>query len=249
LKDVPNLRSALSLCCGDGNHELFILKSREELFLRSFDVSADAIQVALQRFEQEGISRDRYHVDVRDANNLDIEGKYDLIIAASALHHIENLEDLVVKLRSMLNPGGYFAFSEYVGPDRFQWTEKQTAIVNGILEAMDPYYLNGGAHRAFAPPTVESMIQCDPSEAVRSSQILGLVRKHFRVEFERNFYLNLLHPMFPWLNTSLSNKGSRDFDSILRLLLYFEKLLVDENVMQSDFVFVVCRPLPVRGIR
>ncbi|WP_165236014.1 class I SAM-dependent methyltransferase [Aquisphaera insulae] len=244
LKDVPNLRNCLSLCCGDGNHELAILKSREDLSLRSFDVCADAVQVAVQRFEREGISRDRFHLDVRDANDLDIEGKFDLIIAASALHHVENLEALIPKLSSMLNPGGYFALMEYVGPDRFQWTEQQVAIINGILEALDPYYLNGGARNAFVPPTVEAMIQIDPSEAIRSSQIPGLVRKHFRVEVERNLYFNLLHPIFPWLNNSLSNKEGRDFDSILRLLIYFEKLLIDENVMQSDFAFLVCRPLP-----
>jgi SAM-dependent methyltransferase len=178
---------------------------------------------------------------VRDANNLELEGTYDLILSASALHHVENLEDLIIKLRSMLNPGGYFAFSEYVGPNRFQWTDEQISIVNGILNVLDPYYLKNGERSTFVPSTVEDMIRVDPSEAVRSSDILRLAKKYFHVEYERNFYLNIVHPLFPMLNTNLSNKNNGDFDSIIRLLLYFEKLLVDKHVLESDCVFMVCR--------
>ena len=71
VKDVRPLHSVLSICCGDGLHELYMMKSREWRFLRAFDISEDAIKVAVERFEQESIPRDRYLLDVRDANNLE----------------------------------------------------------------------------------------------------------------------------------------------------------------------------------
>jgi hypothetical protein len=81
----------------------------------------------------------------------------------------------------------------------------------------------------------------DPSEAVRSEDILPLVRERFHVEYESLQNGTLMHMLFPLLNSGLSNRGGRDFDSIVRLVLYFEDVLIRSGVLASDFVFLVCR--------
>jgi len=86
------------------------------------------------------------------------------------------------------------------------------------------------------------MMRIDPSEAVRSRDIVDLVRECFDVEYERSWHGTILHQLFPLLNTDLSNQGRGDFDSIIRLIAEFEDILIRGGLIPSDFVFMVCRP-------
>ena len=110
-----------------------MLKSGKIDFLRGFDVSAGAVDRAITRCREAGIPESGFLFDVRDANNLDITGTFDLVLSAVRIHHVTNLEDLLAKTAAMLKPDGRFALVEFVGPDRFQWTEDQIKIVNLLL--------------------------------------------------------------------------------------------------------------------
>jgi hypothetical protein len=52
-----------------------------------------------------------------------------------------------------------------------------------------------------------------------------------------------MHMLYPLLNQQLTNAGERDFDSVVRLLLYFEDVLIKSGQLPSDFVFMICRSL------
>ena len=92
------------------------------------------------------------------------------------------------------------------------------------------------------------MLACDPSEAVRSAEVYPLVKKYFDVRYERFYNGTLLHQLHPLLRTELANQGKRDFDSIVKLILLLEDLLIKGNVLPSDFVFLICQK-PVPGTR
>src|SRR5262249_19638470 len=135
----------------------------------------------------------------------------------------------------------YFAVLEYVGPNRFQWTERQCNIINGILSQLDPHYLKDGPRAVLSAPPIPGLMAIDPSEAVRSEAIIPLVRERVHVGFETRCNGTLLHMLSPLLNTTLSNRGARDFDSIIRLVLYFEEVLIRGGVLPTDFAFLICR--------
>jgi hypothetical protein len=118
--DVELFGNILSICCGDGAHELEILRSGKAGFLRGFDLSEGAIRRAIERFRGAGIPEDKYLLEVKDANDLEIAGTFDLVLSAGAIHHVMNLEDLLGKIAGMLAPDGRFALAEFVGPARFQ---------------------------------------------------------------------------------------------------------------------------------
>jgi hypothetical protein len=48
--------------------------------------------------------------------------------------------------------------------------------------------------------------------------------------------------LYPLLNGALGNKGKKDFDSIVRLILFFEDVIIRSGFLPSDFVFMICRP-------
>jgi ubiquinone/menaquinone biosynthesis C-methylase UbiE len=236
-------KRSLSICCGDGSHELVLHNSKRVGFVRGFDISEGAIHQANERFKAANAPREAYLFEVRDANNLDIDDNYDLVLSSGALHHVSNLEGLLDKVQTVLHPDGYFVLVEFVGPNRFQWTPQQCDLINGALAQLDSHYLKDDTRPTLGPPAVEEMIRIDPSEAVRSEDILPLVRQRFDVEYESNFNGTIMHMMYPLLNPELTNRGDRDFESVVRLLLYFEDVLIKSQLLPSDFVFMICRSL------
>ena len=241
-RDAPPFNRSLSICCGDGAHELDLHRSKKVRFVRGFDISEGAVALARDKFLSAGVPQNAFLFEVNDANNLHMQDRFDLMLSIGALHHVTELEDLLDKMAAMLEPGGYFVINEFVGPNRFQWTARQSEIINGVLASLDPYYLKAGVRAEYVPTPVEEMLRIDPSEAVRGEDIMQLVRERFQVEYETHFNGTLMHPLYPLLNAGLGNQGSRDFDSIVRLVLYFEDLLIRTGVLPSDFTFMICRP-------
>ncbi len=239
---------SLSVCCGDGAHEIQLYSSGKVRFVSGVDISKGAIEQAVARFESAGAPKERYRFEVGDVNALDIDGTFDLILSTGALHHTTNLEELLQKVARALAPQGYFIVVEFIGPNRFQWTDRQIEIANKVLTALDPYYLRDGTQTRFERPSVESMLKCDPSEAVRSAEVYPLVKQYFDVRYERFYNGTLLHQLHPLLRSDLANQQQRDFDSIVNLILVMEDLLIKGKVLPSDFVFLICqKPVPGDG--
>lgn len=232
---------SLSVCCGDGAHELEIANTGRVRFIRGFDISEGAIAQANAGFEKAAIPKDTYAFEVVDADDLELENVFDLILSIGALHHIENLEGLLWKLRSALDPNGYFVLLEYVGPNRFQWTDSQLSVINGILRRLDLRYLKENTGVDLSPPKIAELMAIDPSEAVRSEEILDLLPEYFTIEYLRNLNGTIMHPLYPLLNGRLTNTSSPDFDSIVQKILLMEDLLIRLKVLPSDFVFAICR--------
>ena len=241
LEDGAVFERSLSVCCGDGAHELGIANTGKVRFIRGFDISEGAIAQANATFEKAAIPRDSYAFEVADADNLELEDRFDLILSTGALHHVTNLEGLLSKLSSMLGTNGYFVVLEYVGPNRFQWTDTQLSVINGILRQLDPRYLKENTRIELGRPSIPDFMAIDPSEAVRSEDVLRLLPEYFTIEYLRNFNGTVMHPLYPLLDARLTNTDAPDFDSIVRMILLIEDLLIRANVLPSDFVFAICR--------
>ena len=86
----------------------------------------------------------------------------------------------------MLRPGGLFYMYDFVGPSRFQWTQPMLDLATSVRRALPEEYLRDPNNpervlgRNFVrPPSIESMIEKDPSEAADSERILDSVRHTF----------------------------------------------------------------------
>lgn len=241
---VPSDRifeKSLSLCCGDGAHELALARTGRVKFLTGFDISEGALEQARAAFAAAGMDPASYRFDVADANDYRATEPADLIVSTGALHHVANLEQLLSRIAELLPPNGYFVVAEYVGPNRFQWRQTQMEIINSIVEQLDLRYLRDGVRTTLGRPGLSEIIAIDPSEAIRSEEIVPLLREHFAIEYIREFNGTIMHPLYPLLNPALTNAGAADFDSIVRLLLLLEDQLIKSKMLSSDFVFAICR--------
>ncbi len=238
---------ALSLGCGGGNLERALIQLEATRSVDAFDASPESIRVATELAGKEGMG-ERIRYAVSDINRLALEpAAYDFVIAKMSLHHFERLDHIYAEISRSLKPGGVFMFNEYVGPTRFQWTDLQLKLVNQLLQILPEKHrrsaLTGEVLREITRPTVEEMIRMDPTEAVNSAAIIPTLSKHFEILEHKNYGGNFLHLL---LNHVMANFDVEDEmqASLLRSIFLLERTLVEQKVLDSDFCFVVARPLP-----
>ena len=89
-------------------------------------------------------------------------------------------------------------------------------------------------------PSIESMNEVDPSEAIRSSDIISLVYKMFNVEERIDYGGTILHMLLAGIIANFNLAKEEDI-TILRLQKYIEDILIAENVISNDFTLIVAR--------
>jgi len=176
---------ALNLGCGDGCLERHgaIIHVFEKC--DAFDISHGAIEIAERKAEELGI-REKINYEIGDFNKIHLkENHYDVVFSAMALHHIENLEHVLKEIDCCLKENGLFIINEYIGPNRFQWTDTQLEIANDLFRLLPERYridpTTGMVRNTIHRQPLSHMIAVDPSEAVRSRDIVPLMEERFTI--------------------------------------------------------------------
>jgi SAM-dependent methyltransferase len=170
------------------------------------------------------------------------DGRFDLVISSDALHHITRLEELSDTLTKVLNPVSLLYVDEYVGPARFQWTDKQLEVIGRLLDRLSPSLVADvveptlGSRRRAPRPSVENMIASDPSESARSDEIAGVLRARFDLLERRPYGGAVFHQLF---NRIMGNFEGHD--DLVRTLMEIDFLLCDEGVLETNYEWSVYR--------
>jgi SAM-dependent methyltransferase len=242
LPDLP-VERALSLGCGGGNLERGLIERGTARKIDAYDSSPESVRLARDLAASAGVG-DRIRYEVADVNRIELpEATYDFVVAKMALHHFEGLEHVYGQVRRALKPGGLFMFNEFVGPSRFQWTDLQLELMNHILEVMPASCRRQAPVPLIERPTVREMLSKDPTESVRSSEILPLLQREFEIVEIRPYGGTLLHILLSHMMPTFDLEND-DQVAFLRLLFLFERTLVGQGVLASDFAYVVARPRP-----
>lgn len=229
---------ALSLGCGHGVLERALVGLGIAERLDGIDLSGGAIEEARRLAAEAGLSHQiEYHVaDLEHAAFP--QGAFDMVFAHHSMHHIEDLDGLCVAARRALRPGGILHLNEFVGPDRFQWTDAQLHHLNAFCEALPERYRRLASGQVRPPvlrPTIPQMIAADPSEAIRSSAIIETVRRHFRVVELRELGGALLHVGLTGIIHNFDPAVAED-NAHLQAFFDLEDRLMAESVIGSDFI-------------
>jgi len=234
----------LVLGCGDGSLEKHGIALAVCDCFDAFDVSEKSVEFARSEAQKGGFA-DKINYQTCDINHITLpKDKYDVAFCAMSLHHFSRLEYVLGQIKHALKPDGLFIFNEYVGPSQFQWTDKQLQIINEILELLPEKYrkdlsrLGLTVKREVFRPTIEDMERIDPSEAIRSAEIIPLVGKHFTILEKVDYGGTLLHTLLHNIVGNFDPQKEEDV-TVLKLLYYLEMLLIKEEVLESDFTLVV----------
>lgn len=237
---LPVSRAA-SLGSGFGGLERELLALAVAERIDGFDLSADAVAAARQGASQAGLS-ERLHYQICNLEQVQLaSGAYDLIVASHCVHHIDDLDRLFSQVRAALKPGGVFCLQEYVGPNRFQWSDRQLDAANEFLRGLPARYkrMPNGEERGEAfRPAVADVIAVDPTEAIRSAAILPTLRRHFQIAALRELGGAVLHNALYGIAQNFDPEVAED-RQWLDALFHQEDRLMAEGVLGSDFAVIV----------
>ena len=126
--NIP-VQRMLSIGCGTGNLERHLYNLNAFQHCHAVDISPKAIEIAKQEAEQLSITSITY--SVYDIEIMDLEkNRYDVVWFNGSLHHIKELEIVCNRVKQALKPGGWLFFNEYVGFNRFAFSNRQRDIIN-----------------------------------------------------------------------------------------------------------------------
>ncbi len=240
---LPLARVA-SLGCGFGALERGLASQGWAQRVDGYDLAEAALEAARRDAAAAGLAGIHYHRCDLEHEDLP-EGVFDLVIGSHSVHHIDNLDGLFDRVRRALRTGGVFYLQEFVGPDRFQWTDAQLDAINEFLPTL-PKRLrltpSGYDLSCVKRPTIAAVMAVDPSEAVRSSDILPALARHFEILDRRDLGGALLQTGLSGIAQNFDPASVEDAAHLQRLFALEDRLMA-QGVIGSDFVNVIA----VRG--
>lgn len=235
------IRRALVLGCGSGWLERALVDKGGIGSVLACDVAMETVERARAKAESDGKSSIEYRVV--DLENEELPpGPYDAIIANDVLHHITGLEPLYSRIHDALAPRGRFVFNEYVGPNRFQYRDDRIDLVNRYFRMFpDNLRWDPVSNSCLWKRTridVKKLMAEDPTEAVRSEDVLPLARQAFSLVAEIPYGGGLLNPLLFGVIAGFQ-QGNPEHDRVLEILCAAEERLTETGLLEPDFhIFV-----------
>jgi SAM-dependent methyltransferase len=170
---------------------------------------------------------------------------FDSVFMFMVMHHVLPLESLMEKIRDCKKPDAYFFVNEYVGPNRFQWSdlvmEHGNRILKSLPERLRIHGVTGSVSTQFWRPSLRAMIDGDPSEAIRSADILPLLGAYFEIVETRNYGGTILQPLLADIVHNFHPDESEEDAEILRGLFAEEQYLISKGVIPPNFVLTIVK--------
>ncbi len=177
------LARGLSVGCGPGSKELALVQAGIVEGFDLYEISAVRVVQGRALWQGRGLADRGRFLSGDGLAALDDPAGYDLVYWDNALHHMPRTAEVLRRSLRALRPGGMLAVYEFVGPDRFQWSDEELTWARRVRGALPPRFFDPAAGarlaagRGVARPTVEAMLALDPSEAMDSAAILPELRR------------------------------------------------------------------------
>jgi SAM-dependent methyltransferase len=240
---------ALTLGCGHGEFERGLSKYNFAEIHEAVDIADGAVEQATRLAREQGLNHIQYRV--ADLNTIELPRcTYDIVFGISSIHHVANLEHLFLQVQLSLKPGGLFVLDEYIGASKFQWPDEQIAVINEELAKLpvelkrcisDPNVIKGTVER----PSIEQMNAVDPSEAVRSGEIMHMLRWYFDIVEVKGYGGTLLHMFLDEIAGHFDPEDARSME-YLNYFFEVEDKMIASGKFKHDFAMIITKRKPTR---
>jgi len=229
----------LVLGCGEGWLERSIAHWPFIESIHAVDFAAEAVERA------RAAAPPKITYGVVDLNRDELPRQtYDIVVAHAVLHHVANLEHAYAQIERTLRDDGTLIVNEYVGPNRFQYSDRVLSIMNELLRCLPPELRRGAVdpviYEERRRPTVDEMIAIDPTEAVRAEELIAFTENTFEVIDRRNIGGTILQHLLYDLAQNFRFDVPHE-RAMVELLCTIEAMLVDANTIPCDFVLMAAR--------
>lgn len=238
------LDRCLTLGCGAGDLEIGLSNYNFCLRHDAVDIADKAIEKAISSAKAKNLNHIYYQV--QDVNAISLpENIYDIVFGVGSIHHVAKLEHVFAEVNKSLKPKGIFFLNEYVGPSRFQWTDKQINVMNSILKILPLKYKKvitkpSVIKEICGRPAINDVINVDPSEAIRSGDILPLINKTFNTLEVKKIGGTILHELLSNIAGNFHPNNNTDM-LFLETIFKIEDALIEAGEISSDFVVIIAQ--------
>jgi len=226
--------------CGRADKELHLAAMLPDREFVAMDITPGILELAREEAARRGLRNLAFFEG--DFNRLALEPRsFDAVVGLGSIHHVEALESFWECLRRALRPGGVLLAQEFIGPDRMQWNEAQQREGTRVLAELVPA-AHKVHHDVVRPVDLPTLLACDPSEAVRSSEILSTLRAGgFEIVGYAGAGCSLLQPVLMH-QIQTFEPGNWDHNLCLVQLFREEDRLLKAGVLGDDFAMFAAAP-------
>lgn len=239
---------ALIVGCGAGQLDRDLI--RENLFQVGLgvDIARTSLALAEKNAEIECLSNQLSYqfFDLEEGDYASL-GEFDLVIIQMAAHHVSKLDFFFKNIRKILDKKrGIIALYEYIGPNRFWHSDNTVKIINQLLDSIgDEYKFNhlvsdGSLRKEYTRTSEEHFLKHDPSEAIRSEDIIRILKKYFSIIDIKSCGGQINHMLLTGITENLDK--TKCGHQILKLLMTFEVILEEAKVIEPDFAIIFAKP-------
>lgn len=236
-----------SMGCGNGHLERTLASFGWNYdFIDGYEFNATLVQHAKDMAIKNGLSNIKYHYF--DLNNDTLnKNHYDVVIFFHSLHHVENLELCLESVRNSLNNDGIMLLVEYVGPSKMKIQSHELQTANQILQTIpEELRIN---HEASSNNNIiiknevdikkiESYVILDPTEAIRSSEILPLANRYFNLIELKPLAGTMAMPVLDCIAGNFDETNSEHL-ALLKNVFETERTLLMNRQIDPHYVFAV----------
>jgi ubiquinone/menaquinone biosynthesis C-methylase UbiE len=222
---------------GLGQTELRLISSGSFSHYDLYDVSPAALEQVQRDAETIGVA-DRIKCICGDIDALDLApASYDLVTFIASLHHMSDLDDILGRCKRALKPGGRLWAVEYIGPDRFQFPDRDTEFAKRFYRSAHPG-LKKFWNTELQFPTAEEVIAADPTEAIHSSKIPAAIHAAFEKVDTVNTYGTFAFILF-WSLLHDALYESPIGQEFVATVLDIDTMLIDSGQLPHYFAYYV----------
>lgn len=244
LETYGKREKCLSIGCGDGGIEVQMVQSGLCESMKGIDLSPVRVEAANHHIPDDMKTKIEFRVENAEK---DTQGQdYAMVLFTHSLHHIFDLESMVTAIRdNIMAPSGILVLEEYVGPVRWQFSQHQLDLMTNFLKGVEKKHPNkvkairqNGLWdgNRFVSPNAKEVEKDDPSETVRSNEIVPVLSKYLSpvedVPLGGNFFQWMFHNAY---NSLTDEEGLQ----IVEAMLQSEMEAIKEGKITSDYVFQV----------
>jgi SAM-dependent methyltransferase len=243
LKNKSSYQKAISIGCGMGKPEMELIQQGIVEQFDFFEISPVAIEKGKAIAKKLGVqNKVNFYQD--DVFSLDIKDKYDLVYWKSSLHHMLDVNAAVGFCKKIMKVGGVFSAFDYVGPNRFQYSDINLEMINKTLAAIpDQYFKHFKKPDELLPkiitqPSAEKLMAHDPTEAADSENILPAIKHYFP---EANITIlggGIARLVLDYIGHNLDEDKQED-DTLIKFILLIDDMAAKLGIYHN--VFIVAR--------
>ncbi len=174
----------VSVGFGTGYKEFELLKEGLVKKFTLFELSNLRIESANEKAKILGLE-DRVEFINDDFFHHEFDEKVDFVHWNNSLHHMLDVDKAVAWSYQILETDGVFYMDDYVGPNRFQWSDESIELGTRIKKILpdkylkNPYKSDELLDKTVLRPDAKILAKNDPSEAADSFRILESVINYF----------------------------------------------------------------------